>query len=99
MIHPKLRALEPVPTDGDRFYLRDPMRLSESILLVPRPVLFLLSLMDGARSKEDLLLAALELQMASLEQRIDAAPLAGSGHASSFIGSDEDGKIAAFFRP
>ncbi len=29
------------------------------------------------RSKEDLLLAALELQMASLEQRIDAVPLAG----------------------
>lgn len=54
MSHPKLRPLEPVATEGDRFYLRDPMRLSDSVLLVPRPVLYLLSLMDGERSKEDL---------------------------------------------
>src|SRR5262245_35302579 len=39
------------------------------------------------RSKEDLLLAALELQMASLEQRIDAVPLAGVAPVHRVIAS------------
>ena len=54
MDRPKLRSLEPLPTDADRFYLRDPLRVSDSVLLVPKPVLYLLSLMDGERTREDL---------------------------------------------
>jgi AcrR family transcriptional regulator len=41
------------------------------------------------RSKEDLLLAALELQMASLEQRIEAEPIVGTGAIE---------RVHAFFR-
>jgi MEMO1 family protein len=49
---PKLRPLEafPVEVDGKRLIcLRDPSGLSEHVALVPRPVLFLLALLDGSR--------------------------------------------------
>ncbi len=53
MLYPKVRAIEPLATEGDRFYLRDPLRMSDAILLVPRPVLYILSLLDGKHSVDD----------------------------------------------
>ena len=47
---PKLRAVEPIPADQDRFYLRDPRRISDVVLLVSRPTLFIISLFDGEHS-------------------------------------------------
>jgi MEMO1 family protein len=48
--HPRLRAVEPFPAEGDRFYVRDPLRISDAVLLVPRAALYAMSLLDGTRS-------------------------------------------------
>jgi MEMO1 family protein len=50
---PRIRAIEPSPAEGDRFYLRDPERFSDSVLLVPRAALLVISLLDGTRSIVD----------------------------------------------
>ncbi len=55
--NPKVRWLDVVPTvhEGrETFVLRDPEGITESALLVSRDVLFLISLMDGARSARDI---------------------------------------------
>ncbi len=51
-MRPKLRPLEVVPYDGV-FWLKDPMGLSEG-LVVPYQTLLLLSLMDGSRDLKDI---------------------------------------------
>jgi MEMO1 family protein len=53
---PKLRAVEafPVEADGRRaFYLRDPMAYAAGPLLVPEPVFFILTHLDGGHSIVD----------------------------------------------
>lgn len=57
MEKPRIRFVEVVPfeQDGQKLYLlRDPEGISERSLAVSQDVLFLLSLMDGSRSMEDL---------------------------------------------
>ncbi len=55
--NPKVRWLDVVPTvhEGrETFVLRDPEGITDNALLVSRDVLFLISLMDGARSARDI---------------------------------------------
>lgn len=55
--NPRVRWLDVVPTlhEGrETFVLRDPEGITDNALLVSRDVLFLISLMDGARSARDI---------------------------------------------
>ena len=55
--NPKVRWLDVVPTvrEGrETFVVRDPEGITDNALLVSRDVLFLISLMDGAKSVRDI---------------------------------------------
>ncbi len=53
---PKLRSIETFPVDVDSkplVFLRDPLRYAADPLLVPYPAYFIVTLLDGRRSAED----------------------------------------------
>jgi AmmeMemoRadiSam system protein B len=54
MSRPKLRDVEVIPVKDDMFALRDPLKYSEKILIVPHSVLSVIALLDGKRSLLDI---------------------------------------------
>jgi AmmeMemoRadiSam system protein B len=57
MDYPKLRSVEtfPVEVQGERFVgLRDPMHLTDKVLFLPPPTLFIISHFDGRHSLRDI---------------------------------------------
>jgi AmmeMemoRadiSam system protein B len=57
MDYPKLRSVEtfPVEVRGERFVgLRDPMHLTDKVLFLPPPTLYIISLFDGRHSLRDI---------------------------------------------
>ncbi len=44
---PKIRAVEILPYKEGEFLLRDPLMLSDQVLVVPEPVVFILTFLDG----------------------------------------------------
>lgn len=54
MEQPKIRALEAIPTQDNLICLRDPTSLSDKLLVISQPVLFLCSLMDGNRTIKEI---------------------------------------------
>ncbi len=51
---PKIRPVEVIPFREGEFLIRDPLLLSEEVLVVPEPVVFIIGYLDG--EKEDLIL-------------------------------------------
>ncbi len=51
---PKLREVEVIPYREGEYIIRDPLLLSDRVLVVPEPVVFILSFLDG--EKDELLL-------------------------------------------
>lgn len=52
--YPKLRPVDPLPLADGRICLRDAEGLADQLVVVPAPVLYLLSLFDGKRAIPDL---------------------------------------------
>jgi len=52
--YPKLRPLEAVPAQNDLICIRDPEGISEKLALLPRDLIFIVSLFDGNRSILDI---------------------------------------------
>jgi AmmeMemoRadiSam system protein B len=51
---PKIRNLEAIPARDDTICLRDPLGLSEKLLLIPVDLFFICTLLDGRHTVEDL---------------------------------------------
>ena len=51
---PKIRNLEAIPARDDTVCLRDPLGLSEKLLLLPSDLFFICTLLDGRHTVEDL---------------------------------------------
>lgn len=83
-MNPKLRPLQiqPVPHQGDTFFMvQDPLRISDRVLMLPRPLAAILPLCDGTRDIK-MLQASLAVRagvyldierVAELVQRLDEA--------------------------
>jgi MEMO1 family protein len=54
MNRPKLRNVEIIRVREDQFLLRDPLRYTEEILLVPELVLVIIALLDGSRTSPEI---------------------------------------------
>ncbi len=54
MEYPKLRQVEAIPTRDNMICLRDPQGFTDKLLLLPRPVFFVVSLFDGRHSILDI---------------------------------------------
>jgi AmmeMemoRadiSam system protein B len=52
--YPRLRPVEAIPTDDNLVCLRDPQGFSDKLLLIPQPLLFVVSLFDGKHSILDI---------------------------------------------
>jgi AmmeMemoRadiSam system protein B len=54
MEYPKLRPVDALPTQENLICLRDPEGFSETLLLVPPPLFFVISLFDGRHSVQEI---------------------------------------------
>ena len=54
MDYPKLRPVEALPAQDDMICLRDPEGFSDKLLLIPRPLFYVVSLFDGKHSVLDI---------------------------------------------